>query len=129
MKNSGRFKRFVFLIIILLLFAFIGRAQKATEVFIPLGKSPGVSGKYSVIGKIESVNMKDSTITIQQAKDNKTVKIRITATTEIYIDKSPLKQTSQKGSMANIKQDLMAEFKYKDNKPGNPCEWVKVHLK
>ncbi len=101
-------------------------AQKETEVFIPLGKSPGVSGKYSVMGKVGTVNTVDSTITIAQDATNKTIKI--TAGTEIYLDKSKLKLTNKKGSFADIKEGLMVEAKYKNNKPDGLIEWLKVQL-
>ncbi|SRR6266496_4664756 len=101
-------------------------AQKETEVFIPLGKSPGVSGKYSVMGKVGTVNTADSTITIAQDATIKTIKI--TAGTEIYLDKSKLKLTNKKGSFADIKEGLMVEAKYKNNKPDGLIEWLKVQL-
>ena len=99
-------------------------AQKETEVFIPLGKSPGVSGKYSIIGKVETVNAADSTITIRQDTGMKTIKI--TAATEIYLDRSKQKLTNRKCSFAECKPGLMTEAKYKDNKPESSIEWLKV---
>ena len=30
--------------------------QRATEMYVPVGQSPGVSGKYTVVGKIETIN-------------------------------------------------------------------------
>jgi hypothetical protein len=101
-------------------------AQKETEVFIPLGKSPGVSGKYSIIGRVETVNAADSTITIRQDAGIKTIKI--TAETEIYLDKSKLKLTNKKCSFADCKPGLMAEAKYINNKPDSLIEWLKVQL-
>jgi hypothetical protein len=101
-------------------------AQKETEVFIPLGKSPGVSGKYSVIGKVETMNANDSVITIAQDANIKTFKIN--SHTEIYLDKSKLKLTNTKGSFADIKKGLLVEAKYKDNKPGDLIEWLKVQI-
>jgi hypothetical protein len=101
-------------------------AQKETEVFIPLGKSPGVSNKYSVIGKVETVNINDSIITIAQDANIKTCKIN--SRTEVYIDKSKLKLTNTKGSFADIKKGQMVEAKYKDNKPSDVIEWLKVKI-
>jgi hypothetical protein len=101
-------------------------AQKETEVFIPLGKSPGVSGKYSVIGKVETMNANDSVITIAQDANIKTFKIN--SHTEIYLDKSKLKLTNTKGSFADIKKGLLVEAKYKDNKLGDLIEWLKVQI-
>jgi len=81
-------------------------AQKETELFIPIGKSPGVSGKYSLMGRIDAVNMSDSTVTIKQDAGGKTT-IRITATCAIYLDKSKLKLSNKKGYCADIKQDMV----------------------
>jgi hypothetical protein len=102
-------------------------AQTMTEVFIPIGQSPGVSGKYSVMGKIESVNLKDSTVTILQDAGGK-VSFKITRGCHIYLDKSKLKLRNKKGYCADIKPGMKAEAKYKDNKPGNKVEWVKVQV-
>jgi hypothetical protein len=101
-------------------------AQKSTELYIPCGKSPGVSGKYSVMGKVEMLKAGDSTITIRQETGIKSM--RFTAATIIYLDKSKLKLQNKKGSWADIKPGMMAEAKYKDNKPGGPVEWIKVQI-
>ena len=39
-------------------------AQKMTEQYIPIGQSPGLSGKYTVIGKLQSVNPQERTCTV-----------------------------------------------------------------
>jgi hypothetical protein len=116
----------IILTTILFLVSYDIYAQKETEVFIPLGKSPGVSGKYSVMGRVETVNAADSTINIRQEAGMKTIKI--TAETEIYLDKSKLKLTNKKCSFSDCKPGLMVEAKYKDNKPGGLIEWLKVQL-
>ena len=112
------------LTILLCAVSFCLHAQKETEVFIPIGKSPGVSAKYSVIGKMEMVKASDSTINIRQEAAVKSM--RMTADTEIYLDKSKLKLQNKKGTWADIKPGLTVEVKYIDNKPGNPVEWIKV---
>jgi hypothetical protein len=101
-------------------------AQQSTELFIPCGKSPGVSGKYSVMGKVEMVKTSDSTITMRQDAGIKSM--RWTARTKIYLDKSKLKLPNKKGTWADIKPGMMAEAKYKDNKPGGTVEWIKVQI-
>lgn len=101
-------------------------AQKETEVFIPVGKSPGVSGKYSVIGRAETVNYHDSSITLRQEAGMRTIKI--TRKTVFYLDKSKLKLTSKKCSFADCKPGLMMEAKFINNKPDGLIEWLKVQL-
>ena len=102
------------------------QAQKSTEVFIPIGKSPGVSGKYSVMGKVDQLRYTDSTLTIQEPSGFKS--IRVNSSTEIYLDKSRLKQSNKMGSWSDVKSGLTAEVKYTDNKPGAPAEWIKLLL-
>ena len=101
-------------------------AQKETEVFIPLGQSPGVSGKLSVMGRVGTVRSHDSTLILGLAAELMTSKMN--AQTKIYLDKSKLKLTNTKGSIADIKPGLMIEVKYVDNKPGGLIEWIKVQL-
>ncbi len=101
-------------------------AQKETEVFIPLGQSPGVSGKLSVMGRAGTVTAHDSTLTL--VLEGGSMTLRMNGQTKIYLDKSKLKLTSTKGSLADIKPGLMIEIKYVDNKPGGLIEWIKVQL-
>ena len=41
-----------------------GFAQKTTELYIPFGQSPGLSGKHTLIGKIVQVNALNNSITM-----------------------------------------------------------------
>ena len=112
------------LTVILCAFTFCLHAQKETEVFIPIGKSPGVSGKYSMICKVEMVKVKDSIMSITQ--DSGVMNMKLTEQTKIYLDKSKLKLQNKKGVLADIKPGMTMEVKYVDNKPGNPVDWIKL---
>jgi hypothetical protein len=101
-------------------------AQKETEVFIPVGKSPGVSGTYSVIAKVETINLQDSIITLR--RDTGIISIRISPGTDVYLDKSKLKLTSTKGACSSIKPGMLVEVKFVDNKPTGQIEWCKVQI-
>ena len=102
--------------------------QKSTEIFIPVGKSPGLSGKYTVLGKIETVNAQNQTITIADPSGSYTVKI--SKKTQIWLDNSKLKKTNQKGTFADLRKDLLAEIKFEENKRKDlgTAEWVKVQI-
>ncbi len=102
--------------------------QKATEIFIPLGKSPGLSGKYTTIGKIDTVNAQDQTITMTDSSGSYTIKI--TERTKIWLDKSKLKSTNQKGTFADLRKGLLAEVKYEDStrKDKGTAEWIKIQI-
>ena len=106
--------------------SFCLHAQKETEVFIPIGKSPGVSGKYSMICKVEMVKTKDSVMTINQ--ESGVMNLNLTEQTKVYLDKSKLKLQNTKGTLADIKPGRTMEVKYVDNKPNNPVDWIKVQI-
>ena len=121
-----RNKKISLLALILFAFTVCVHAQKETEVFIPIGKSPGVSGKHSIMGKVESVNVSDSTMSIRQETGIKTLKM--TEQTKIYLDKSKLNQQNKKGNYTDLRTGMTTEIKYVDNKPGNPIDWIKVAI-
>ncbi|MGH7599765.1 MAG: hypothetical protein ACREOI_25710 [bacterium] len=104
------------------------RGQKATEIFIPLGKSPGLSGKYTTIGKIDTVNTQDQTITMTDSSGSYTIKI--TERTQIWLDNSKLKSTNRRGTFADLPKGLLAEVKYEDSarKDKGVAEWIKIQM-
>ncbi len=60
-----------------LLWSAAAQAQKTTEQFIPIGQSPGLSGKYTYLGAIESA---DSVARLVTAGGRS---VRVTARTRI----------------------------------------------
>ncbi len=102
--------------------------QKATEIFIPIGKSPGLSGKYTTIGKIDTVNAQDQTITMTDSSGSYTIKI--TDRTQIWLDNSKLKSTNRKGAFTDLQKGLLAEVKYEDSarKDKGTAEWIKIQM-
>jgi acid phosphatase family membrane protein YuiD len=104
--------------------------QKATEMFIPIGQSPGLSNTISVIGTIEAIDPQGQTIVIAGPAGSWSA--TITNRTKIWLDRSTLKQTNQTGSFADLKQGLLAEVKYEDpqgrSTARGPAEWIKVQI-
>jgi hypothetical protein len=100
------------------------RAQKATERYIPIGRSPGVSQKYASIGTIDSVSLVHKTITIAEAGASRT--IAITNRTRIWLDRSKLRQPSLTGRFEDLRVGRKAEIKYVDPKTQLVAEWIKV---
>ncbi len=102
--------------------------QKATEFYIPVGKSPGLSGKYTAIGIIQSVDFDEHTMTI--VGRSRTWTAKITDDTKIWLDRSLLRMTNKKGTPADCRPGVRVEVKYEGR--GEPksdhCEWVKVQL-
>ena len=101
--------------------------QKATEMFIPVGQSPGLSGRYTVIGRVETVNAKDRTVTIIGSSGTRTASM--TSRTQIWLDRSKLRLSNQKGTLADLRKGLTVEVKYANGeKEKGVAEWIKVEL-
>ena len=102
--------------------------QEATEVFIPIGESPGQSGKITIIGTIDAVNLATRTITIAGASGPWSAEI--TDRTSIWLDKSKLRLSNQKGAFTDLGKGRVVEVKYVDSehKGKGPARWIKVQI-
>lgn len=96
-------------------------AQQATEVYIPIGDSPGVSGEKSIIGSIASVEHGEYRMTISTAGERKSV--TMTPKTRYYIDKSYEKLRSEVGSYEDCEVGMRVEVYVND---AAEAIWVKV---
>ncbi len=102
-------------------------AQEQTERYIPLGYSPGISGKYSYLGEITAVNAANRTITVQSEAGSRT--IRIVEQTRIWLDRSQLRQTIVPGTYGDLEVGLTVEIKYMDYERKDTANWVKVAVR
>ncbi len=116
-----------FIVIAILMFGICEtNAQDATEIFIPVGQSPGVSGVYSIIAKIDVVKSEDRTINMSNSSGSYTVKIM--EQTQIWLDRSKLKMTNKVGSFSDLKSNLTIEVRYKDKEQKGKVDWVKIQF-
>ena len=116
-------------ILIILIFVSIipgVNAEKATELYIPIGQSPGLSGKYSVIGHIDAVDYQNQILTMSNNSGSYTV--RVMDNTWIYLDKSKIQQTNLYGTFSDCKKGLKAEVKFNQNAQGRSAEWIKLEI-
>ena len=104
--------------------------QKATEMFIPIGQSPGLSNTISVIGTIETIDPRGHTIAITGSSGSWSA--TITNRTKIWLDKSKLRLPNQKGTFADLQKGLLVEVKYEDpegrGKTKAAADWIKVQI-
>jgi hypothetical protein len=103
-------------------------AQKMTEQFIPIGQ-PGLSGKYTVIGKLQSVNAREHTCTV--ADTTGAVNVRITERTKIWLDRSRLQQPNLEGTIADLRPGATVEVKPEGHQrvvSSGPADWIKVQV-
>ena len=110
------------LILLLLSSISFSYAQKAAEIFIPIGKSPGLSYKYTYIGKIESVNKQNQTIKTDGHN------IKVSRDTKIWLDRTALKATNVVGHFDDLHSGHEVEIKYVNADQKQVAEWIKVKV-
>jgi len=99
-------------------------AQKATEQFIPIGRSPGISGVQSYQGAIESVDPQRQTISVSDRTARGS--ITITKQTRIWIDRSKEGKANIAGGFPDLKVGQQIEVKFEDAQRRENAEWIKV---
>jgi hypothetical protein len=115
------------LVIALLCSSSYAHGQKSTERYIPIGQSPGVSGKYTSVGALSDVNARTRVILIADAAGPKTV--LLTDTTRIWLDRSKLKQSNLSGRFTDLVKGRKVEVKYQTPATSRlVAEWVKVEI-
>lgn len=100
--------------------------QEATEMFIPIGLSPGLSGKGSLIGTLESMDPGKRMVTISSSSGTRTV--GITDRTRIWLDQSQQKQSNQNGAINDLQKGRKVEVKLRKGEPKAVAEWIKVQV-
>jgi len=100
--------------------------QEATEMYIPIGESPWVSNKSSLLGTIEAVDPGKRTLTVSGPAGTR--KFQITDRTAIWIDRSAQKQRSQTGTLADLRPGRKVEIKPDEGAGQAIAKWIKVQL-
>jgi len=100
--------------------------QQATEMFIPIGQSPGLSTEGTVIGTLESMDREKRTMTIAHPTGAQTV--GFTDRTMIWLDRSQQKQPNQNGTANDLQQGRRVEVKVLKGEPKPVAEWIKVQV-
>lgn len=103
-------------------------SQQAAEIFIPIGKSPGISDGNSLIGEIESVSNGNKVLTITNPAGKFTVKIN--KKTNIWLDKSKIKKSNITGSVADCQPGRRVEINYSEPERTSlmTARWIKVEV-
>jgi hypothetical protein len=114
------------MVVALLCATAFAHGQEATEQFIPIGQSPGLSGKHTTLGEVAEVDAQGKTVTVVEPAGRRTVKI--TDKTHIWLDRSKLKQPNVTGSFADLKKGRKVEVKYEEPAQREVADWVKVEV-
>jgi hypothetical protein len=100
--------------------------QKTTEQFIPLGKSPGVSNRQTIIGEIEQFDPQSQTLTVALPSGKQTY--QLTDKTRIWLDRTKIQLTNLKGTTADLQKGRRVEVKYEAPERKTVADWVKVEI-
>ncbi len=98
------------------------QAQQATERFIPIGRSPGLSGTGTTIGEIRAVEPGPRRVTV--GGEGGSVTVTVSEGTRIWVDRSPSGQPSLAGSFDDLAPGRLAEVHPAPEGPG--ADWIKV---
>ena len=101
----------------------VAKAQQTTEQFIPIGKSPGISDKYSHIGAIVAVDHDAGTIDVQSNRGTRT--FRVTESTRLWLDRSKGKRTNVIASYTDCKVGVTVEVMYLHDDEAT-ADWIKI---
>ena len=118
------------LVMFLVLGVLKAEAQKATELFIPIGESPGISGLYSKIGTISTISEEGQTFVIADSAEQ-AHNVIVADSSNIWLDCTEIKQKNVSGSFAHIKVGALVEVKYfraEDSSYTNVAEWIKIKI-
>jgi hypothetical protein len=96
-------------------------AHPATELYIPIGKSPGISHLKSRIGPIASLSATQSGLTM--ALESGSVYVAFDKNTKIYVQYADPGRANQLGTYADCRAGLTAEVYTADD---GTVPWVKV---
>ena len=98
------------------------QAQQATERFIPIGKSPGLSGTGTTVGRIRQVEPEARRITVRGEDASATV--TVTGDTRIWQDRSAQGQSNVPGTFGDLQEGRLAEVRPAPEGPA--AAWIKV---
>ncbi len=101
----------------------VANSQQTTEQYVPIGQSPGISGKYSYIGNIVAVDKDANTLTVQGERGTKTMSVP--PNTRIWLDRSKAKRTNIDATFEDCEVGRKVEVMY-DHDDNEVAEWIKI---
>ena len=115
--------------ILFVVFAAFAHAQRATELYTPIGRSPGLSGTLTVIGTIESFDEERGLLEVRT--ESGTVTATVTDRCRIYLDRSKLQERNAYGKREDFVEGRRVEILYENRgeRTEGPAEWIKIEIR
>jgi hypothetical protein len=101
--------------------------HQQTERYIPLGQSPGLSSKVTLIGEIAAIDARSLILTVSTPQGSRSVKV--TDRTQIWIDRSLYKMTNLVGRFADLKTGNKVEVLFAEDANRQVARWIKMQPK
>jgi hypothetical protein len=104
----------------------LAHGQRETERYIPIGQSPGVSGKTTRIGIVHAVDARARSFVLVAPEGRYTV--AVTARTRIWLDRHRQKLTALTGSVADLRVGRRVEVHFDDPERAQRVYWIKIEI-
>lgn len=98
--------------------------QRQTERFIPIGQSPGASGRTTRIGTVQSVDPQARSFELATPEGRHPV--AVPAGTPIWLDRSRRRRPALGGSFADLQPGRRIEVNFADAGRAGRAAWIKV---
>ncbi|MDH3699680.1 MAG: hypothetical protein OEU46_00080 [Alphaproteobacteria bacterium] len=102
------------------------QGHQETERYIPIDRSPGISGKQSYIGTIQAYDPTQRTVTVKGEAEPVTVSI--TERTRIWLDLSKIKKSNRAGETSALQVGRRTEVKFENLDRRQFADWIKVEI-
>ena len=102
------------------------QAQQATERYIPLGQSPGISGRTAMMGTV--VGFGNGVLTMSSPAYPAPQQVRVSSETLIWLDRNPMRQSNVRGSVADLQPGRRIEIHFVDPASRQAAAWIKVEV-
>lgn len=122
MKN--RFVSSCFITVVWMIATGSAQAHKATERYIPIGKSPGVSSELILLGTITTVDYAVHEMEVRSTDGQTTV--APAEITRYYIDRSKRKLSNQSATFRDCQIGRRVEIKFLAD---GSIDWIKIESK
>jgi len=123
---SARSSMSIVTAVVLLVGASAATGQQSTEQYIPIGSSPGVSGKYSYIGQLAAVDLANRRLTVEDASGEHS--IAMNQGTRIWLDRTASRRANTVGSYADCQVGRRVEVMPMHDDPG-VAAWIKIEAR
>lgn len=102
-------------------------AHPATERYIPIGESPGLSGRGTYIGRIRAIDEATHTLTVQSEDSAERQTILITPASDMWIDGTRRGRPSADASFEDCRRGRRIEVKLHEG--SREADWVKIEAR